>query len=84
MIKKIIQIIKGYLLWILYYLYKSYRDKRKEEAIKRIKICEDCEFFWFPARNCTICGCLMDVKTKMHFELDDEGKSIEGCLEKRW
>ncbi len=30
--KKIKQIITGYILWIWYYLYKPYRDKRKEEA----------------------------------------------------
>jgi len=84
MIKKIRQIIKGYLLWFLYYLYKPYREKRKKDADKRIKICEDCEFFWNAARNCTICGCFMDIKVKMYFEVDDEGKSIDGCLEKKW
>lgn len=78
------QIIEGYILWVWYYLSKPYRNKRKEEAKRRIKICESCEFFWKPARNCMLCGCFMDVKTKMEFELDDEGISIDGCLERKW
>ena len=77
-------IIKGYLFWFKYYLNKSYREKRKVEAQKRIQICENCEFFWKFARNCMICGCFMDVKTKMPFELDENGLSIEGCPEKKW
>jgi len=78
------QILKGYILWMWYYLYKPYRDKRKKEAERRIKICESCEFFYKPARNCMICGCFMDVKTKMDLKLDDEGISIDGCLERKW
>jgi len=77
-------LIKSYILWIRYYLDKSYREKIKEEAQKRIQICENCEFFWSFARNCMICGCFMDVKTKYTFELDENGKSIDGCPEKKW
>lgn len=78
------QIIKGYILWIWYYLYKPYREKRKSEAKERIKICEACEYFHEKLRNCSICGCFMDVKTKMAFDLDENGKSIDGCIEKKW
>ena len=80
----IIQIIKGYLLWILYYLYKPYREKRKAEAYRRIQICEVCEHFYKPFRNCSLCGCLMDVKVRMKFDLDENNKSINGCMDKRW
>jgi len=83
-IKQIKQIIRGYSLWVWYYLYKPYRYKRREEAQRRIKICESCEYFWKPARNCMICGCYMAIKTKMHFDLDSEGKSINGCVERKW
>lgn len=84
-IRKILKaILKGYALWFWYYLCKSYRNTRKEESNRRIKICESCEFFYKFARNCMICGCLMDVKTKMTFELDDEGISIDGCKERKW
>jgi len=82
--KMIKQIIKGYVLWVWYYLNKSYRDKRKIEARKRIKICEDCEFFWKYGRNCMLCRCFMDIKTKMYFDLDEDGISIDGCKEKKW
>ena len=77
-------IIKGYFNWIKYYLYKPYRDKQKDLFAERIKICESCKFFWKPARNCVLCGCFMDVKTKTVFKLDENGKSIDGCIEKKW
>jgi len=81
---KIIFILKGYILWIWYYLYRPYRDKRKAEAKRRIGICEKCEYFNKKLRTCNICGCFMDVKTKMYIELDEYGLSIDGCLDKRW
>jgi hypothetical protein len=84
LLKLIKQIIIGYSQWIWYYVYKPYRDKRKTEAKRRIEICEKCDLFWHPGRNCTLCGCFMDVKTKMVFKLDDEGISIDGCLERKW
>jgi translation initiation factor IF-2 len=82
--KVIKQIIKGYYQWFKFKFNKEYREKMKVEAERRIKICESCEFFWKPARNCMICGCFMDVKTKMDLELDENGKSIDGCAEKKW
>jgi len=84
MIKWIYQIIKGYLLWVWYYLYPPYRNLRKEEANYRIKICEECEFFNSTFRKCNVCGCLMDVKTKMYFPLDDDGISMDGCEKQKW
>lgn len=78
------QIIKGYFYWIKYYLSKSYREKHRHEAQRRIEICASCQYFYKPSRNCMLCGCFMDVKTKMHFDLDKNGKSIDGCLEKKW
>lgn len=84
MIKLIWQILKGYFYLILYYLYKPYRKKIKKEASRRIKICESCEYFYKPLRNCSICGCLMDVKVLSIFEFDNEGISIDGCLKRKW
>ena len=78
------QILRGYILWMWYYLYKPYRDKIEAEAKRRIEICESCAFFYKPSRNCMICGCFMDVKTKMDLELDENGISIHGCSEKKW
>ena len=78
------QILKGFLLWILYYLYKPYREQRKAEAQRRIAICENCEYFYKSFRNCSLCGCFCDIKSKMWFPLDEDGKSIGGCLKRYW
>lgn len=78
------QILSGYFQWFQYHFSKKHRQKIEAEAERRIKICESCEFFYKPARNCMICGCFMDVKTKMELEVDDEGISIDGCLERKW
>ena len=84
MIEKIKQIAKGYYQWFKFHLNKKYREKIEKEAQRRIQICESCDFFWKHTRNCMLCGCLMDVKTKMDFKLDEDGKSIDGCLAKEW
>jgi hypothetical protein len=31
----------------------------------RISICESCERFFKPTRQCKECGCFMDIKTKL-------------------
>lgn len=83
--KKIIkQIFKGYYQWLKYHFNKKYHKKIEAEAKRRIEICESCKYFWKPARNCMLCGCFMDVKTKMDFELDEEGISRNGCVMKKW
>jgi hypothetical protein len=88
LLKKILKVLKsiaiGYALWLWYYMNKSYRERMKAEAKRRICICEHCPFFWPYARNCMICGCLCDVKTKCEFDLDENGISIDGCPEKFW
>jgi hypothetical protein len=82
--EKIKEIFKAYILWVWYYLYKPYREQRKVEAQKRIKICEECKYFWKPARNCIICGCFCDVKVKYPYKLDKTGISVNGCPERKW
>jgi uncharacterized paraquat-inducible protein A len=84
MIQRIKLIIKGYVLWVWYYLYKPYREKRKAEAKRRMDICRGCEYFNDKIGICEICGCIMKVKTKMFFPLDEEGISIDGCWERKW
>ncbi|MCK9446516.1 hypothetical protein M0Q50_06555 [bacterium] len=82
--KRLKQIIKGYFLYIKYYIDKDYRYNRKIEAKKRILICETCNNFNKIVRNCKLCGCLMDIKTKMFFDYDENGISIDGCEDKKW
>lgn len=31
----------------------------------RIQICDNCERFFKPTRQCRECGCFMDIKTKL-------------------
>lgn len=31
----------------------------------RIEICDNCEKFFKPTRQCRECGCFMDIKTKL-------------------
>ena len=81
---KLIVIIKGWILWLWYYINEDYRNSRKIEAMKRIIICESCDNFVKNSRRCSLCGCFMDVKSKMKFELDENGKSINGCQIKKW
>jgi len=81
---KIKQILKGYWSWIKFYLYKPYRQQIEKTAKERIQICENCEYFFKYSRNCMICGCIMDVKSKMELELDEEGISIGGCVLRKW
>jgi translation initiation factor IF-2 len=78
------QIIKGYYQWFKFQLNKEYREKMEKEAERRIKICESCELFYKPARNCMICGCFCDIKTKGDYDYDDEHISIDGCPERKW
>ena len=84
MIKQLGSIIKGYFIWIWYHIYKPYRKRIQSRGKKRIKICESCEHFNHTFRNCEICGCFMDVKVLMTFDLDENGVSIDGCDQKKW
>lgn len=36
-----------------------------ELARERIKVCEDCEAFGKMLRQCAVCHCIMDLKTKI-------------------
>ena len=40
-------------------------NNKKYTAKERIKMCESCEDFKPGTRQCGICWCLMDIKTKM-------------------
>jgi hypothetical protein len=78
MFKKLLFILKGYILWVWYYLYKPYRDLRKSQASCRMTICRNCDCFCKKSGRCSLCGCVMEVETKMY--LDEEHQ----CPEKKW
>lgn len=37
----------------------------EELAVERIKVCETCEHFTRLSRQCKLCWCFMDMKTKI-------------------
>jgi protein-arginine kinase activator protein McsA len=37
----------------------------KEEQISRLNICNSCEFFFKPIKQCKKCGCVMSAKTTL-------------------
>lgn len=38
-----------------------------EETViqERINICNNCDYLFQPTRNCKLCGCFIDLKTKL-------------------
>jgi len=56
--------------------------KTREVNKKRSDVCSKCSF---SANNfCSICGCYIPAKTKAYYDLDPEGKSIDGCPMRYW
>lgn len=76
--KTVLFIIKGYSLWVWYYLNKKYRNERKATADYRMAFCKECESFYKKSGRCSICGCVMIVKTKMYLD------KTHRCPEKKW
>jgi len=79
----ILNIIEGYFNLLRFIFFKKYREKQKELFNKRLNICKNCEYL---GKNtyCSICGCLIKVKTKVIYKLNEEEKSINGCPKKYW
>ena len=44
---------------------KQQKKKNKYTAKERIEMCESCEDFKQKTRQCGICWCFMDIKTKI-------------------
>lgn len=73
-----ILIIEGYCRW----LYDIITGRTKALSKERLDICNQCEY----NKNgiCDICGCILKAKVRVKFDLDENGKSIDGCPEKKW
>ena len=78
---KIDKILGGFLNLILQKFGLLSRKKRAENR-KRSDICSKCSFN--DKSFCSICGCYIPAKTKAYYDLDDEGKSIDGCPMRYW
>lgn len=79
---KISYILEGYFNWLWFAVWKPYREKQKELFDKRKSTCEACPLMYKPTRQCSVCGCFIDAKTKVIYDLDDEGKAIDEIDEK--
>ena len=77
-IKHAIFIIEGYSVWI----WNIVTGKTRQKAIKRLEYCNICEH----NENgiCKLCGCIIKAKVRVDYPEDENGKSIEGCPEKKW
>lgn len=71
-------IFEGYAKWA----FDEISGRASERSKKRLGICECC------VHNingiCDCCGCIIKAKVRVDFPLDDNGKSIDGCPEKKW
>lgn len=77
-IKHIFYIIAGYSVWI----WNIISGKTKQQAKERLATCNCCKH-----NNdgiCDICSCILKAKVRVDFPLDENGKSIDGCPEKKW
>ena len=77
-IKHIFYIIAGYSVWI----WNIISGKTKQQAKERLAICNQC--IHNKDGICEICGCVLKAKVRVDFPLDENGKSIDGCPEKKW
>jgi hypothetical protein len=77
-IEHVVQIAEGYMKW----LYDVVTGNGSADSVRRLKICREC-----PHNRhgiCNICGCILKVKVRVDYPLDDEGKSVDGCPGRRW
>jgi CO dehydrogenase/acetyl-CoA synthase beta subunit len=88
----IMRIIQGYSNWLWYLVYPPYKKKQKELFTNRLKICESCEFI-SKTRQCDICKCFVDAKTKVIYDHEDglaihkrdkNGDVYYACPKEKW
>lgn len=53
-------------------------------AKERLDICNSCENQSKALGMCKICGCYCRAKVSVIYDLDTDGKSIDGCPIKKW
>ncbi len=60
----------------MFFNSKSEKENNRKQytAQERIKMCEECEKFYHPTRQCKVCFCFMDIKTKMKNKTCPKGK----------
>ena len=62
----------------------GFKNKNSRLYQERLNICLNCKYLDDEDNTCLICGCYVHAKTKVDYELDENGKSCEGCPKKYW
>jgi hypothetical protein len=76
-------IFEGYFNLLRYNLFPPYRKRMNDLFEERLNICLTCDYIK-KNRTCRKCGCLVDAKTKVLYEMDKEGKTLFGCPYHFW
>ena len=77
-IKSGIDIVCGYAIWI----FDIISGRKSRRTLMRLEICSECKHN--RCGICMKCGCIIKAKVRVDFMLDEDGKSIEGCPERKW
>ncbi|WQJ53314.1 MAG: hypothetical protein [Wendovervirus sonii] len=78
LLQNILYIIEGYSIWC----FNIITGKTREIAKYRISICNECKYN--KKGICELCGCIIKAKARVDFDIDEDGKSIDGCPDKKW
>jgi hypothetical protein len=67
---------KGFFNLVRFKLDPSFRKKQHELFDRRLRTCEACPHVNLRLRQCSICGCFIDAKTKVVYKTDEEGFAV--------
>lgn len=83
--KKIKYIFQGFLNFFLSKIGITKKDTDYYHMVKeRQKICIECSYHSPRIGICKICGCYCRAKASAIYDIDNNGKSIDGCPLKKW
>lgn len=83
--KKIKFILQGFLNLLLIKIGAKIDDTEYiKMVIHRQRICKSCSHHKSNIGICNICGCYCRAKASVEYDLDKDGKSIDGCPLKKW
>ncbi len=77
-IQILLNIIQGYFIWLFNIIFKNTSINSR----RRLLICNKC--IYNKHGVCQLCGCIIKAKVRVHFQLDENGKSIDGCPLQKW
>jgi hypothetical protein len=69
-------IIRGYFNLLRFKISPKFKKKQSSLFYYRLSTCETCESLNKTVRQCTLCGCFVDAKTKVIYKTDDEGFAV--------